>query len=511
MEALTTLAAYLLPELWLAFAGFAILTIDFSLRRLPKRQLGYTAATAMGITAFLVPMQGWLAVTAQRIPSQLGQFLNFCLTPDLYAIYFKFVIVVGMLIVILASLDYVERHLPEVGGEFYALLCFVTFSMFFMVSTIELITLFLALEFTSIASYVLAAFSRTNPRSAEAGIKYFLTGAAATAVTLYGMSLIYAFAGTTNLYAILNKAAGGQTQQPALLLAAIVMVLASLGFKIAMVPFQAWAPDTYEGAPTPITAFLAVASKGAALALLARFLLIGFGWNHVLWRPTIALASAVTMTVGNLFAIPQKNIKRLLAYSSIAHVGYMLVALASVGQHDLLVLAGREAWRATDMVLPGLLLYVLAYTFATGGAFIVVLMVSHAINSDNIDDYAGLAQRMPYAAWSLVIFFLSLIGVPPLVGFFGKALVFAGAIYNNMGWLALLGVLNSVVSLYYYFEVIRRMFFMPPRMEIPVKTTPNLEAALLLALAGTIILGILPGPALEWIRDSLRGILMIAM
>ncbi|MCS7253711.1 MAG: NADH-quinone oxidoreductase subunit N [Armatimonadota bacterium] len=509
MDELTVLLGYFASEMVLAIGGIAILVINFTSPNVKGRYLGYLAACTVGVSAFIMPWQGWFVFEAQLVRSTLRPFFSFCLSPDMYATYFKFAIAIGMLITILASLDYVEARLNGVSAELYALLCFATLSMSFMVSAVELITLFLAIELTSIASYALASLDTSNPRSVEAGIKYFLTGAAATAVSLYGMSLIYAFSGTTNLREILNMQTEVGAQFPHLILVSLIMVMASLGFKGALVPFHAWAPDTYEGAPTPVTTFLAAASKVAAVGLIARFMIYGFSESLELWRPVISTISALTMTVGNLFAIPQRNIKRMLAYSSIAHAGYMLIGLAAVSQAEIDFMMGKGLLERTDVAMTGFLLYALGYAFATGGAFTVVLAVSHLLGTEEIPEYDGLSQRMPHLAWALTIFFLSLIGIPPFVGFFTKAFVFAGAIYSGLGWLSIVGVLNSVVSGYYYLNVVRHMFLLPPKAQSVERTAPSTDAALLIALLGTVVVGLLPNPFLQWIRDALNGVILM--
>lgn len=509
MSELKVLAGCFASEILLLICGIAIIFLSFASPNVKGRHLGYIAAFVVALSAFIIPWQGWLASQLHMSKSTLGSFFKFCVSPDMYSIYFKFAIAIGMLITILASIDYIEANLESVSGEVYAMLCFATLSMSFMVSAGELITLFLAVELTSIASYALASLDVSNPRSAEAGIKYFLTGAVATAVSLYGMSLIYAFSGTTNLRGILDAQAEVAFQCPHLVLISILMVMASFGFKAALVPFHAWAPDTYEGAPTPVTTFLAAASKVAAMGMLARFTIYCFSGSEELWRPVLSLISTVTMFLGNLFAIPQRNMKRMLAYSSISHAGYMLIGLASVSPSEIESMMGRGTFGHTDFAMTGFLLYALGYAFATGGAFTVVLAVSHKLGTEEIPNYAGLSQRMPHLAWALTLFFLSLIGIPPLVGFFAKALVFGGAIYLGMGWLSIVGVINSVISGYYYLNVVRHMFLLPPKVESVERTSPTTDAALLIALLGTALIGLLPSPFLEWIRGSLFGVVMM--
>jgi NADH-quinone oxidoreductase subunit N len=507
MDELMVFLGYFASESVLAIGSIMILLIGL-FSKLKSRHVGYLTASIMTLSAFIVPWQGWLAVQARSLSSTIRPFLSFCLSPDPFSVYFKFAIAIAMLIVVLASLDYVETNFEAVGSEFYALMCFATLSMSFMVSAVELITIFVAVELTGIASYALASFDVSTPRSSEAGVKYFLTGAVATAVSLYGMSLLFALAGTTNLFGILKAQSEASLHLPLLILVSLLMVMASLGFKAALVPFHAWVPDVYEGAPTSVTAFLAAASKVAAFGLLARFMLYGFSASEELWRPILSIVSAITMTLGNLFAIPQRNIKRMLAYSSIAHAGYMLVGLASVGYAEIKFMMGEGALGNTDVAMTGFLLYSLAYAFATGGAFAVVLIVSSIIGTEEIAGYAGLSQLIPHAAWALVIFFLSFIGIPPLAGFFAKMLVFASAIYSDMAWLAIVGVLNSVISGYYYLNVVRQMFLLPPKKEqVAIRTTPNMDAALLIALLGTILIGLFPNPFMRWVRDAIYNVI----
>jgi proton-translocating NADH-quinone oxidoreductase chain N len=348
-----------------------------------------------------------------------------------------------------------------------------------MAGSADLILLALSIEFVSLASYVMAGYFKTNARSNEAGIKYFLFGAGASAVMIYGFSILYGLTGETSLYAIAEKVKAGP--QPALIVA-VGLTLSGFGFKISMVPFHQWTPDVYEGAPTPIAAYLSVASKAAGIAALVRLLLVSVTPSAVDWVTLIAGLSALSMTAGNLMALPQQNIKRMLAYSSISHAGFLLMGVA--------------AYKG-NFGAPGLLIYVLAYTFTNLGAFFIATQVEERLQSEHIPDYAGLAQRSPMLAFLMAVFMLSLVGIPPTAGFFGKFYIFGAAISNGLLWLAVVGIINSVVSLYYYVAVIRAMYLLPPASLDPIVEEPALGMALAVAGVATLLVGIYPQPFLD--------------
>jgi proton-translocating NADH-quinone oxidoreductase chain N len=322
----------------------------------------------------------------------------------------------------------------------------------------------------------MAGYFKTDRKSNEAGIKYFLFGAAASAMMLYGFSILYGLTGQTNLYAIADRLRAGGVPEPALLLA-LAFSLAGFGFKVSMVPFHQWTPDVYEGAPTPVAAYLSVGSKAAGFAALARFLIVAIPQDSVNWIGLIAGLAALTMTVGNLLALPQRNIKRLLAYSSISHAGFLLMGVA--------------AFRG-NFGIPGLLIYTAAYMFTNLGAFFVAVVVGQRLASDDIADYAGLAQRAPLLAALMVFFMLSLLGIPPTAGFFGKFYIFGAAINNGLGWLAVVGIINSVIALGYYIAVIRAMYTQPAPAPDPIGEPAALRVALAVAAIGTFVLGVLP-------------------
>lgn len=506
------------PEIWLTLSGFSVFTVDMIFPRLHKRIYGLLTIFAFLGALFWV---AWQINSSSPPDAEVGQvpriafWLTTSFAADRMALFFKIVILVGSLLVALVTVDYAERQIAFARAEFYGILIFAVLALCFMASAIDLITLFLAVEFASISSYILAAYLRDDPKSAEAGLKYFLVGATTTAVALYGMSLVYGSTGTTHLYEISEKLSpswgerGPAFSVHALTMLGLLLMLAMLGFKVSMVPVHGWAPDTYEGAPTPVTAFLSVASKAAGMAAFLRVLAAGFGPASSGWQLVMSLLSFVTMTFGNLGALWQKNIKRLMAYSSIAQVGYLLIGVAAFTPADWEILTGIKAAQPTDVGLPGVLYFVLGYAFANMAAFAVIISVEHALDSSEMDDYDGLAQRTPWMATLLTISFLSLIGIPPLAGFFGKFFLFGAAIKSGLVWLAIAGIINSVISAAYYLEVVRRMFFLEPK-HYEIAPLPFLvSSAAFIGVLGAFLLGIFVNPAFQWAQNSLFDIVKL--
>jgi len=367
---------------------------------------------------------------------------------DVFSSFFKVLLLLATAATILFSLRSEELD-ARLKGEYYALLLAITLGMFLMASSTNLLMIFISLETVSLTSYILAGFLTHNPRSSEAAFKYITYGSVASGTMLFGLSLLFGMAGSGDLGQIsvrLTELLASGEVAPLAVLIAITFVLAGVGYKIASVPFHMWSPDVYEGAPIPITAFLSVASKSAGFALFIRFFYAGFGSSELLqavdWTLMLAIVSALTMTVGNLAALPQQNVKRLLAYSSIAHGGYLLmggVLLTSEG-------------------IGAILFYLVVYLFMNLGAFYVVVLIANEEGSEMIEGYRGLASRAPLVAWAMAIFLFSLTGIPPFAGFFGKWLLFAAVLEQGYYWLALVGLLNSVVSLYYYARIVKAMF-----------------------------------------------------
>jgi len=398
---------------------------------------------------------------------------------DPFAAFFKGFFILSTLIILIVSI-----YSAEIGyfrrSEYYAILITVCLGMCLVASSTNLVMLYLSLELMSIGSYILAGFAKKGPKTDEAAIKYLLYGAVSTGVLLFGLSLLYGLTGTTDIHEIREILLQSRSVISIVTLSSF-FVLVGIGYKIAMVPFHFWCPDVYEGAPTPITAFLSVASKGTGFALLIRFffstLLIGDGsgqWTAVSpinWVLIFSVFSAVTMTLGNLGALPQDNIKRLLAYSGIAHAGYLLMGIAAM----------------TSEGIASILFYLVMYLFTNLSAFLVIMIIVNQTGEDEIPSYRGLWQRAPLLAVIMTICLLSLTGVPPTAGFVGKLYLFMAVLHAKLYWLAVLAVLNTVVSLYYYFRIAKAMFLEPgPSTAIPRQ--PLYETVLVIVSAPVILL-----------------------
>ena len=473
---LPTSADYLrvLPEILLTVFGVLIMFLEAVLSGDRKRV--FAPLTVTGLAAALAA-----SVAAYSDP---GTAFHGMLIVDGFATFFRVLVITVGLLAVLASTEYLRRE-NHPGGEFYALLLFSIAGQSIMASANELIMIFIGLEISSIASYILAGYLRDDPRNSEAALKYFLLGSFATAFLLYGVAWIYGLTGTTNLQAIRQVLAGAGA--PSLLLtgAAAALMFVGFGFKVSAAPFQVWAPDVYQGAPAPVSAFLSVGPKAAAFAILLRTYQTAFGPIAENWQPFVWICALATMIIGNFGAIQQSNIKRMLAYSSIAHAGYVLVAVTAASQ------IGTAA----------AMFYLAAYAFTNFGAFAVVTHVARkGERYVKIDDFAGLAQQQPGMAAMLTIFLLSLIGVPLTGGFFGKFYIFKAALDSNLVWLTVLGLLNSAVAAYYYLRVLVVMYMKDP--DGAADSLPAAGPALKLAVYGsavvTLFLGIFPSFVLDF-------------
>lgn len=493
---------YLLPEVILLLAAAVVFGLDLwgrrpgdsvTLERRPKPWLPYVALLGLGLAALgIIP--GLAAANARG-----GVAVAAVLALDPFAIFFKALAIIGAALVILAAIPFMRDRTPY-RGEFYALLLVAVLAICLAVGATNLIMLYLAMEFLSITSYILAGFFREDRRSGEAALKYFLYGATASAVMLYGMSLLYGAAGTTDLAGIAQ--ALGQRGGDGLWLAvpAIILLLAGFGFKASLAPFHQWAPDTYEGAPTPITAFLSTASKATGFAVLIRVFLIALGAFQPQWAALLAAVSILTMTLGNLTALRQTNIKRMLAYSSIAQAGYILIGVVAVT-----TMTGAGASPSPFTGINGVLIYLFGYLATNAGAFAVVIAVEHRSGQVEIKDYAGLIRRAPWLAAMLFIFLLSLTGIPPTAGFIGKLFVFGAAVKAQMLPLAVIAALNSVISAFYYLNIVRYMFFTPAEPDAePIEVGRPLQGAVLLAGVLTLLIGLMPGPLIAWASQSVQ-------
>jgi len=356
-----------------------------------------------------------------------------------------------------------------------------------MAGGIDLITIFIGLETMAVSFYILAGYIKPNQRSNEAAVKYFLLGAFSLGILLYGMSLMYGLSGTTNLR-VMASALVGQEKDPRLVLA-VILVVAGIGFKIAAVPFHMWAPDVYEGAPTPITAFLSVGSKAASFAMLIRIFVEGLPSMSADWRLLFYVLSILTMTAGNIAAVTQSNVKRMLAYSSIAHAGYLLIGIVA----------------GTSRGITAMLVYLMIYAFMQLGAFAVITLLRRTdVQGDEMKDFSGLAFRNPFAAFAMLIFMLSLGGIPPTAGFMGKFWLFSAAIDSHYYGLAIIGVLNSAISLYYYVRIVVFMYLKKDTIGSEPVTSPALAVVLAVAVAGTLVLGVYPRLLFEVADASAR-------
>jgi NADH-quinone oxidoreductase subunit N len=471
----------LLPEVAIAVAGLLVLTLDFAVPAGKRGWLGGVSLVGVAVTAALALRQA----TGPR-----AVVFNGLHVVDMYGAFFKLVFLVSAAIVILLSIRFLQdQQVPE--GEFYALLLFATLGAMLMASAYDLLSLFVGLETLSISTYALCGFLKKDQRCNEGALKYLLMGAFSTGVLLYGMVLLYGFAGGTGLDAIAKAAAMAGPRNPALLMA-MVLLAAGFGFKIAAVPFHMYLPDMYEGAPTPVVAYMAGAAELAGMAVILRVFLLAMPTLQVEWSLLFWVLAVLTMTIGNLVAIAQANLKRMLAYSTIAHMGYLLIGPV-VG---------------SQLGVAAVLFYSLTYALMTIGAFgMVILLQRGTVRGDQIDDFTGLAQKSPLSAAVMLLFLLSLTGIPPTAGFVGKFYLFAAAVEAGYIWLVLIAVVNSAISLFFYMRVVVAMYMrdLPPQ-GLALSTSSTLRVALLLAAAGTLLLGIFPGPILEFARASAAGI-----
>ena len=464
---------YILPELILTGGAIVLLAAEALTPRHQGMPMWLALATLVATAVSLLSFWGVDATASRGL-----------LAIDGFAFFFKLVFLVTAAITILMSVPYLKAEGIRAGEYYFLILC-ATLGMMFMASGVDLITIFIGLETMAVSFYILVGFLKPSRRSNEAAVKYFLLGTFSLGILLYGMSLLYGLTGTTNLEEIAASLAG-QDRSPVLLLA-VVLVVAGIGFKIAAVPFHMWAPDVYEGAPTPITAYLSVGSKAASFAMLLRIFWEGLSPVYEDWWVLFYVLAVITMTVGNIAALTQSNLKRMLAYSSIAHVGYVLIGVV-VG---------------TARGVEAMLVYLALYVFMQLGAFtIIVLMRRQDVIGDELKDLSGLYLRNPVAAIAMLFFMLSLGGIPPTAGFIGKVFLFGAAIEAGYIWLAVIAVVNSALSIYYYVRVVVFMWIKEDIVGSPVTVSPALAAALGVALLGTLALGVYPQPLIDFARAS---------
>ncbi len=465
-----------LPQVIVVVAALVMLVLDVVVPHERTEILAGVTLASLGASA----------AAAWYLWGATGTAYGGMMATDNLTLYFSLLLLGGAALTVLLSWGYLKREGISYG-EFYTLILLAVAGMMLLAASADLLMVFLALETLSLALYILVGFARERQASEEAALKYFLLGAFASAFLLYGIALIYGATGTTRL-ADLAAGAGASLLGNPMLLAGVVMVTVGLGFKLALVPFQMWTPDVYQGAPTPVTAFMSVATKAAAFAALLRLLLYALPSLNADWAPVLAILAVLTMTAGNLAAIVQRNIKRMLAYSSIAHAGYILIA----------VIAGGELGQAS------LLFYLTAYTFMNIGAFAVVEALERHEEGLELSDYSGLAARSPLLAAAMALFMFSLAGFPPTAGFFAKFYVFNAAVQAGYVWLAIVGVLNSLLGVVYYVGVVVNMYMREPgKAAVTINVSTALALALVIAAVGTLALGLVPSPVLEVARQAL--------
>lgn len=474
MTALESLG-FLRSELILVGASVVILVLDFFITR--KVRLGWLAVISI-FAAILIPVPFYP-------PRELfsGYFIL-----DPFTHFFKMAALLAVGLTLLASLSY--EKMPENGrGEFYVLLLVSAFLLILMGGANNLLMIFLTIESVSLTSYLLVGLQKFDKRSSESALKYVLFGAVSSAVMLFGMSLLFGATGSIWLAEIASRLAGAGTPVLALGFAGFAFLLVGIGFKISMAPFHMWAPDVYQGAATPVSAFLTVAPKTLGFAVMARVLFVALPQAAAHWNHLLAWLAILTMTLGNLIAVSQVDVKRLLAYSSVAQAGYILAALSL----------------RTSLGLDAVLIYLAAYLFTNLGAFFTVLAVERQTGSNRLDAYNGLSQKNPFLAAAMTIFMLSLAGIPPLAGFIGKVYIFASALDAKAVGLAVVIGLNSAVAAFYYFKLVKAMYLTPAESSGTLSNPIPVRMAVTATLLGTLFLGLFPTYLIHIVRQSLAG------
>ncbi|KAF0145153.1 MAG: NADH-quinone oxidoreductase subunit N [Nitrospirae bacterium] len=463
-----------LPEIVMTVLALAILLADLVIKR--KETIAFLSIVGVALVTYV-------------LPGSMGTTFNGMFLSDGYSMFFKLIFMLNVILTVLISVKYIVIEKVNFG-EYYALILFSTLGMMLMASAGDLIVLYLGLELMALSTYILAGFIRYDIKSNEAAMKYFLLGAFASAFLLYGTSMIYGLTGTTDLKAISAYiVANGLSGNPVLMLSMILFAVA-FSFKIAAVPFHMWAPDAYEGAPTSITAFMSVGPKAAGFAVLGRVFLIAFGSVKLEWSAVLVPIAILTMGVGNIVALSQTNIKRMLAYSSIAHAGYILLG----------IIAG------TSDGMASVLTYMLIYAFMNIGAFAVVIMLrSEGFKGDNITDYEGLSKTHPLAAALMLVFMFSLTGIPPTAGFMGKFYVFMSAINAGYTWVVIIAVMFSAISAYFYLRVVMYMYMKEPKETVQLSTSPAIGLALAITVIAVLFIGISPSTVVNLARAAVSG------
>jgi len=496
---------------YLAMAGAAVLVILLDLALPKKSLLPYFAFASLAGPFVLSLIQFYdlagatsLLHGADAFSTEEPSILLGTISVDRFALFFNFLVIACAALVVMSSTDYV-RNMERFQGEYFGLILFAATGMMLLAAATELITIYVSLELTTLPMAALTAFLLTK-NSSEAGMKFLIIGAVSSALMLYGMALVFGFTGSTQLTEIstaIGQATGDTPFGNYALFLGIILMIAGFGFKLSAAPFQMWVPDVYEGGPTPVVGFLSVASKAAAFAIVLRVLFTGFFDAALDWGILIAGLAGASMVIGNLVAISQSNIRRLFGYSTISHAGYILVGVAAgVKSGDGIFKAPEFAAIGPDSVL----FYLAAYAAANLTAFFAITIISSKINSDQISDYAGLSTRNPVLAVVLALSLLALIGVPPTGIFIAKLYIFTAAVDSGLIWLAILGVINSAVSAYYYVRIIRVMFTQPSESVQKITASPAPWLALGLAGAAMVFMGIAPGFVMEAAQEAVKAL-----
>jgi NADH-quinone oxidoreductase subunit N len=505
----------LLPEIILIIGGLLILLLDATAGK--RDSAGGAGSSAGGDSGrgYMVVTVLFLLVGLIGVIFQLGAIINNVAEPqmalamvaiDPFALYAKLIIYGAMLLVSIAGGGYLNKTVSS-RGEFWSSFLFITAAMSIAVSAANLLLIFVAIEFLSITSYILVGFVREDLRSSEAGLKYFLYGSVASAGMLYGMSLLYGASGSLML-ADIGTAMRDNPDLAVVLIPAAVLVMAGLGFKASLAPFFQWTPDTYEGAPTPVTAYLSTASKTVGFIVIARVMLVGFAPAREVWVPLLGGLAVLTMFAGNLMALRQSNVKRMLAYSSIAQAGYMLLGLVSVvdaGTTDVTTLSMNG--------LNGLLIYLFGYLFTNIGAFMVVLAVENMTGGSDYVHFGNLVKRSPGLTAAMFIFMLSLVGIPLTAGFVGKFFVFGATIQHQYYFLAAMAIINVAISAYYYLNLVRIMLFSPEETEVTTGTGAGAgfgaQVIVFLCVLGVFWIGMYPPNVIDWANSASQYLLQV--
>ena len=475
----------LVPAIMLALFGCAVLLFDFLVFPDPRQRKYLVLFVVLGLAftgGALWRQQSFMSSHGLEKLTAFGG----ALTIDGFALFFNWIFLAASLIVALISYKYLEIE-DEHHGEYYGLILLANCGMFFLAAATDLITLFIGLELMALCFYIMVGFLRKSQRSNEAAMKYLLLGSFSSGFLVYGFSILYGLAGSTKLSEIATALAERKLSDPLVLLA-LATTSVGLLFKISAVPFHMWAPDVYEGAPTPITAYLSVGSKAASFAFLLRIFMGPLAPTRGVWEPLLAVVAIATMTVGNVAAMTQSNVKRLLAYSSISHAGYMLLGL----------IAGNPTG------IQGVLVYLLVYTFMNLGAFLVIVALRRkGVIGEDVEDMAGLVHKSPGYAFLMLIFLLSLAGIPPTAGFIGKYFIFLSLIQTGHYVLAVIATLYVAIAIYYYFRIVRSMFTSPLAEPAPLATSFGLKLALAITGIMTLGVGLYPEPFLVMAQNSL--------